>query len=174
MLTCLISISYHKGLLAMKRCTVSGNTLKIRPVMVSEGSQIHCFCLLREPPHPSPEGGGGQTDCPCSVFSFCSFWRLVRLRAQTCSAPFEGNLKSRAFLVGLTQEGVDQAFVWVVLMKKAEGGVKKRRRNHRRVRADGVREARDVVVATVKRLHATWNVSIKHHLNTKSLGSIRP
>lgn len=48
----------------MKGCTVSGNTLKIRPsVMVSEGSQIHCFCLLREPPpHPSPEGGGGQTE----------------------------------------------------------------------------------------------------------------
>lgn len=86
---------------------------------------------------------------------------------------FEVNLKSRAFLVGLTQEGVDQAFVWVVLMKKAEGGVKKRRRKHRRVRADGAKEARDVVVATVKRLHATWNVSIKHHLNTRSLGSIR-
>lgn len=87
--------------------------------------------------------------------------------------PFEGNLKSRAFLVGLTQEGVDQVFVWVVLMKKAEGEVKKRRRKHRIVRVDGAREARDAVVATVKRLHATWNVSIKHHLNTRSSGSIR-
>lgn len=118
----------------MNGCAVSGNTLKTRPsVMVSEGSLIHCFCLLRESPPPlSPEGGGWtdrKTDCPCSVFSFSSVWRLVRLRAQTCLAPFEGNLKSRAVLVGLTHDGVDQAFVWVVLMKKAEGGVKKRRRN---------------------------------------------
>lgn len=51
-------------LLAKKGHTVSGNTLKIRPsVVVSEGSLIHCFCLLKEaPPDGGGEGGGGQTE----------------------------------------------------------------------------------------------------------------
>lgn len=76
-------------------------------------------------------GGHGtdrRTDSPCSVFSFSSVRRLVCLRAQTCSAPFEGYLKSGGFLVRLSQGGggggVDQACVWVVVMEKAEEGEK--------------------------------------------------
>lgn len=39
---------------------MSGNTLKIRPsVVVSEGSLIHCFCLLKEAPPDAGGGGGG-------------------------------------------------------------------------------------------------------------------
>lgn len=80
-------------------------------------------------------GWGGtdrKTDSPCSVFPFSSVRWLVCVRAQTCSAPSEGYLKSRGFLVRLTQEGVEQAFVWVVVMKNAGGGRKERKETWKR------------------------------------------
>lgn len=67
-------------------------------------------------------------------------------------------------MVGLTEEGVNQAFEWVVVMRNAEEGEKKCGRNHGREREDGDIEAIDTVGATVKWLHASWNVWIKRFL----------
>lgn len=49
-------------------------------------------------------------------------------------------------------------FEWVVVMKNAEEGEKKCGRNHGREREDGGIGAVDTVGATVKWLHASWNV----------------
>lgn len=55
---CLVAV-YHTEVLLAVRATVSGTTLKISPSpMVSEGSLIHCFCLLWE----VPLDGGGWTE----------------------------------------------------------------------------------------------------------------
>lgn len=131
MLTCLISIGYRAEALGKERTHCEWGHFK---------DQIFCRGLRRQPDSlllsaqrgaPGWCGGGGgtdrKTDSPCSVFPFSSVRWLVCVRAQTCSAPSEGYLKSRGFLVRLTQEGVEQAFVWVVVMKNAGGwGGKKR------------------------------------------------
>lgn len=58
MLMCLIRIAYHKEALGHE-----GMHCETRPsVMVSEGSLIHCFCLLREFPRFPWRVVGGQTE----------------------------------------------------------------------------------------------------------------
>lgn len=53
-------------------------------------------------------------------------------------------------------------------MKKAEGRREKRERKHGREREDGGIEAKDTVVTTGGWLDASWNVVMKHQLNTRS------
>lgn len=56
---------------------------------------------------------------------------------------------------------------------ESRGGREKRGRKHGREREDGGIEAKDRGVTTVEWLDASWNVLMKHQLDTRSSGFIR-
>lgn len=122
----------------------SGNTLRLRPsLMVSEGSLIHCFCLLWEVP---PDGGGRQRQTLFGILlQFCVWW-LVHLRAPTCSPICAVwricEVKGATGLVWHILEGVNRVIVWAVWWRE----------ERRKGEESGSTNANDMVATKVKRV----------------------
>lgn len=136
--------------------------------MVSEGSLIHCFCLLKEAP---PDGDGvGRGDRLCSLFSLSSVRQLVCLRDQTCSEPFEGYLKESTWFGWRRRESTKHlgGCLW---WRKQRGESKERKETWERKGGWGHRGQR--YGCDNSWVTASWNVLMKHHLNKKSSRFIR-
>lgn len=169
MLPCLISNGYRAEALGKERTHCEWEHFKDRTFCRGLRRQPDSLLFSAQRGAPGWWGGDRQKDrqslfsilfqfCPPACMSlssdmFRTVWRASEIKRVL------GSADTRRSRPSICVGGCDE---------ESRGRREKRGRKHGREREDGGTEAKDTVVTTVEWLDASWNVLIKHQLNTRS------